>query len=258
MALKEEFEQQGDLLFRYRGILPLAILILGVLTVLLSGGSGDGWGFFEGGWTEFIALILCSTGVIGRGWTVGHTPKGTSGRNRQGQLADRLNTTGPYSLVRHPLYVANFMIWTGLALLTAHPWFVVLFVMLFALYYERIMFMEEKFLRDKFGDAFMAWAAVTPAFLPRFRAWARPDTAFNWKKVLKREKSSFLSTFTVFFLIASLSRSVEKERFHLADDWVLALFVLSVLLYGILKALAKLTAVLRERSTETNDPDGSE
>ncbi len=258
MALKEEFEKQGDLLFRYRGILPLSILILGFLTVLLSGATGNGEALSEGDWTEFLALFLCCAGIIGRAWTVGHTPKGTSGRNRQGQMADRLNTTGPYSLVRHPLYLANFVIWTGLALLTAHPWFVILFVLLFALYYERIMFMEEKYLRDKFGDAFMEWGAVTPAFLPRFRAWSGPATPFNWKKVLKREKSSFLSTFTVFFLMVSLSRSVEKERLHLADDWVLALFLLSVFLYGVLKTLAKLTTLLRERPAETTDPSRSE
>ncbi|MGB8874133.1 MAG: hypothetical protein WCC75_12145, partial [Desulfobaccales bacterium] len=45
----------------------------------------------------------------------GLPPRGTSGRNTQGQVAETLNTTGIYSLVRNPLYLGNFLIWLGLS-----------------------------------------------------------------------------------------------------------------------------------------------
>lgn len=34
MALKEEFEQQGNWLFRYRGVLPIIILFIGAYLYL--------------------------------------------------------------------------------------------------------------------------------------------------------------------------------------------------------------------------------
>ena len=72
----------------------------------------------------------------------------TSGRNTsEGQVADTINQTGMYSMVRHPLYVGNFIMWLGIALFTASIWFVLLFIAVYWLYYERIMYAEEQFMR---------------------------------------------------------------------------------------------------------------
>ena len=50
-------------------------------------------------------------------YTVGTTPAGTSGRNRDKQIAEKLNKTGVYSIIRHPLYLGNLLIWLGVAFL---------------------------------------------------------------------------------------------------------------------------------------------
>jgi len=101
-------------------------------------------------------ISLCGLAI--RVYTVGHTPANTSGRNTAGQLAESLNTTGIYSLVRHPLYLGNFFMWLGVALLIANFWFVIAFVFAYWIYYERIMFAEEQFLRTKFGPTYVEWA----------------------------------------------------------------------------------------------------
>jgi protein-S-isoprenylcysteine O-methyltransferase Ste14 len=71
--------------------------------------------------------------------------------------------TGAYSIARHPIYFGNFFIGLGFALYCASFWVVAVFVLLFWVYYERIMFAEEEFLRRTFGKAYESWAARTPA-----------------------------------------------------------------------------------------------
>ena len=122
-------------------------------------------------------------------YTVGHTPVGTSGRNTAGQVADSLNTTGIYSVVRHPLYLGNFLMWLGIALLTCNIGFVTAFILGYWIYYERIMYAEEQFLRRKFGDTYLHWAEQTPAFLSRFNRFKPSGLPFSWKKVAKKKKT---------------------------------------------------------------------
>ena len=53
-------------------------------------------------------------GFLFRAWAIGTTPAGTSGRNTKEQVAEVLNSTGIYSIVRHPLYVGNYFMWIGI------------------------------------------------------------------------------------------------------------------------------------------------
>jgi len=57
-------------------------------------------------------------GIVIRGITIGHIPKGTSGRNTKRQKAACLNMTGLYSITRNPLYLGNYVIFLGLSLLS--------------------------------------------------------------------------------------------------------------------------------------------
>ena len=183
MALIEEFNSQGNILFRYRSYIPIIILIAALVLYYfqLHTGLDNFHGYYP-----WLCLGVSLLGLIIRVYTVGHTPKNTSGRNTgEGQLADTLNQTGIYSLVRHPLYLGNFLMYLGLAMITGHLWFVISFVLLYWLYYERIMFAEEHFLRNKFGEQYLKWAASVPAFVPKLGNMASPNLSFSWKKVLK-------------------------------------------------------------------------
>ena len=104
----------------------------------------DYWGLF------CLAVALVGLGV--RAFTVGCVPERTSGRNtKEGHVANRLNVAGMYSIVRHPLYLGNFIIWIGVAMYCAVWWLVAIVALLFCVYYERIIFAEEEFLRYRFG-----------------------------------------------------------------------------------------------------------
>ena len=141
MALQEELKTQGDFLFKNRSYLPLIFLVVGIMVFAYKEyneiETPNTW--LEESY-EYVCLFVSLFGLLIRIITVGHTPKGTSGRNtKEGQLADELNTTGIYSLVRHPLYLGNFFMWLGVAMLTENVWFTVAFLLLYAFYYERIM-----------------------------------------------------------------------------------------------------------------------
>ncbi|RZJ30216.1 MAG: lipid A phosphate methyltransferase [Flavobacterium sp.] len=245
MALQEELENQGNWLFRYRGTLPLIILLLGYIlftrTRLYPETSflGESNEIYFGTFCLLVSLF----GLAIRVYTVGHTPKNTSGRNIS-QLADLVNTTGSYSVVRHPLYLGNFFMWAGPALLTGHFWFFIAFCLFFWLYYERIMFAEEQFLRKKFGSAYSGWAQRTPAFIPNFKLYMRPHYSFSWKKVLKKEKNGLAAVFLIFFIFDVTRQIIETDTYHNYGTAILC--VLTGILYLVLKYIKKKTRLLDE------------
>lgn len=197
MALIETLKRQGDFLFRYRSYFPLLFLIAGITVYAIP--------IYRGvyNYQPFYYFVCFAVSIIGfaiRVVTIGYTPKNTSGRNTKEQVADVVNTTGMYSLIRHPLYLGNFFMWLGLALLTRNIWFISLFTLLFWIYYERIMFAEEYFLRNKFGDAYTSWADRVPAFIPRYFKWVKPGTSFSFRKALRRETIGLFKLALLFFV----------------------------------------------------------
>jgi len=198
VLLQKEFKKQGDFLFLHRGSLPLVILVAGMAVFILTRYLGESAAFLKSDVFKYISLAVALSGEIVRIITVGYTPANTSGRNRFIQLADEVNTTGIYSTVRHPLYVGNFIIWLGVAMLTENGWFMLVFVLFYWIYYERIMYAEEMFLYNKFKSVYENWADKTPAFIPSFKNYQKPQLNFSWKKVLKKEKNGISAIFALF------------------------------------------------------------
>ena len=199
MALVNEFEKQGNFLFRYRGQFPVLLFLLAIPflywtdTASLSDFSKDVY--------CISAVILSILGFCIRAYTVGTTPKGTSGRNTKEQKAFVLNTTGIYSTVRHPLYIGNYFIWIGIVVFTYNPYLIVVVSLLYWIYYERIMYAEERFLERKFGEKYLNWASSLPAFLPNLKLYKPSTIPFSLKTVLRREYSGFLATVIGFVFV---------------------------------------------------------
>ncbi|WP_313100976.1 methyltransferase [Epilithonimonas sp.] len=147
MALKEELEKQGNWLFRYRSFLPLIVLVVGLAVLVQTSLKKES--FDCSIYYELFCLFVSIIGLGIRIYTVGFTPKNTSGRNtKEGQVADKLNTTGIYSIVRNPLYLGNFFMWLGLAMFTENVWFIICFILFYWIYYERIIFAECNFWKE--------------------------------------------------------------------------------------------------------------
>jgi protein-S-isoprenylcysteine O-methyltransferase Ste14 len=247
MALRRELKKQGNWLFTYRSFIPLAVLLIGAAMVIYAEFE-PGASFIKETPYESIYEVFCIVvslfGLYIRIFTVGHTPVNTSGRNASRQIADTLNTTGIYSAVRHPLYLGNFFMWLGPALLAGNFWFIVAFCLFYWVYYERIMYAEEQFLKKSFGKVYTDWAKNVPAFIPSFKNYKKPELPFSWKKILKKEKNGFTAIFLIFTFF-----DVVGELIHGRTDfnyYLIGICVLTSFLYLILKYLKWHTNVLNE------------
>ena len=243
MALQEEFERQGNWLFRHRSFLPLLTLPL----IVLAFQNFDfpyGSHILDTAW-EGICLAVSLLGLVVRVYTVGHTPRRTSGRNsRKGQVAETLNTTGIYSLVRHPLYLGNFLLALGPCMFLRAWWLVLVFVLAFWVYYERIMYAEEAFLRKKFGDDYASWADHTNAFFPSLRNWRPNALPFSWRKVLKREHQTLFLIVTAFTAMELVGDVIVYRKLEIDPIWAV-LFGLSLSFFLVVRFLRKRTNLLR-------------
>jgi protein-S-isoprenylcysteine O-methyltransferase Ste14 len=245
MALQEEFETQGNFLFKYRTYLPLIVLVGGFVLFMYQKYTNTFNDLGQNYWC--FALMVGLAGLAIRIYTVGHTPENTSGRNTTGgQLADQLNETGIYSTVRHPLYLGNFLMWLSIAMLTANTTYIVGFILAYWLYYERIMYAEEAFLRNKFGDTYTRWAANVPAFIPKLSGFVPAKYPFSIKKVLKKEKNGIAALFGLFFVFEALGNYAVNGNFEIKQSIWFWGFVITGILYFILKMIKSYTKILDE------------
>lgn len=241
MAMREEFEREGNWLFRRRSFLPLALIALFLIALPGIDHSGHPEWFHRT--CEAVALAVCLMGVSIRVFTIGHAANSTSGRNTAEQIADSVNTTGIYSLVRHPLYLGNYLMWLGLALFTHTWWLVVICTLAFWVYYERIMYAEEEFLRAKFGQPYLDWAAVTPAFIPRLTGYVKPIESFSRKTALRKENDGLFAIVVIMAAFKLFGEVLAHHSLSAHSYWVIA-FGVCTLFWATVKILKKKTSVL--------------
>lgn len=247
MIVSEKMEKQGNWLFRLRGTLPLILLMFCGYAYWLSEAQAGEIFLKQQPYRyvyEMCCLLIGLSGFAIRVLTIGYTPGNTSGRNTRSQVADRLNTTGLYSIVRNPLYLGNFLMWLGVAMLTMNIWFIVAFCLFYWLYYERIIIAEESFLIRKFGDEYLGWAARTPCFVPRFSGYVKPTYTFSFKKVLKKEKNGIFALLLIFCIFDASERAIDGA--FPKYMWLVWLTVFMALIYFSLKMVRIHTGWLNE------------
>ncbi len=244
MALFQSMENQGNYLFKYRGQFPILLFVL-TIPFIYSTNYGN---FSE----EFslnlinISIILSVIGFFIRFYTIGTTPKGTSGRNTKEQVANTLNSSGMYSMLRHPLYLGNYLIWFGIALSTFSIFFILIMSLLFWLYYERIMIAEERFLEKKFGDDFIKWSNTLPAFIPNIFNFRKSSIPFSFITILRREYASVLSCIVGFLFVELLKNIFVLNLFNISKESFLVL-IISAFIALILRSLKHYSSILDEK-----------
>ena len=146
----------GGWLFRRRTALPLPLVVAilatpstqtrAVTATILSG----------------IALTLA--GELVRLWGVRHI--GVISRTRSDRLGPLVDT-GPFALVRNPLYLGNIALWAGFALTAGLPWLAPIIVVLLGGVYHAIVRWEEGLLETRLGAAYRDYAARVPRWIPK-------------------------------------------------------------------------------------------
>ncbi len=109
--------------------------------------------------TVTIGLAMAVIGQLFRIYAAGFIHK-----NKQ------LASTGPYALVRHPLYLGNFLILIGFTIAAANVYVMIGVALFFLIWYPAAIAYEDSKLESIFGDEWRAWSKNIRAIIPgRFR-----------------------------------------------------------------------------------------
>lgn len=196
---QKEMARFGKKLFVIRGVYIYALIIFGALIAWCDKDLGP-FATREADRIWFwLSLGVAGFGAFIRIITSGYAALGTSGRAKAAAEAAELNTTGPYSLVRNPLYVGRIVNYTGIAMLSGSWVYGAIVFLLSILIYERVSVYEEEFLIGKFGDAHRQWAARVPMLWPRLTGWVTPKYSFWWKRMIWRERQKIFLLGTAVF-----------------------------------------------------------
>lgn len=156
-------------------------------------------------WNPISAGI--GLGVFVIGMIIHGVSKGNLVRNKQ------LCTQGPYVWVRHPFYVANFIIDISLCLMAGVPILAAVYAVAFPLAYLPRIFAEEEMLRGIFGQAFDEYCKTTPRLfprsIPRLIAWMR-SSSFELMR-LENELSRLMRMAAYPFFLAAV---ILGKRFY--------------------------------------------
>lgn len=177
-------ERLGAWVFRQRSWtpVPLAVILLAV-----------SWHRVHALWLFAVGVLVVLAGLGVRYWGVSHI--GTISRTRAGRLGP-LMTDGPYALVRNPLYVGNFLIWTGFVLASGLLWMLPVAWLVFALQYSAIARFEEAALIRHFAQAYHLYARDVPRWMPnlaRLAAARRARGTHGWREVCFSERGTLIA-----------------------------------------------------------------
>lgn len=228
-----ELAKSGKRLFQIRGNYLITVIIIGAVIANCSNKIGPFNSVMANQSWFWLSLGVASLGAVIRIITSGYAALGTSGNIKDQAIAKELNTTGPYSLVRNPLYVGRILNFTGIAMLSG-SWVFGLITFLFSvLIYERISVYEEEFLRGEFGDAHANWARQVPFLLPRLTGWVKPKYNFWFKRMVMREDTKIYWLITAVVLNDCARNGFDivqiGQNLNLFYVWVIATLTITLI-----------------------------
>ena len=207
-----ELARSGEALFKVRGKYLKYLGILSVVIAYFVGAPGPFASESANMLWFCAALAVASSGAVLRLVTGGYAALGTSGSTKVGAVAAELNTTGPYSLVRNPLYTGRILNFTGLAMLSGSWVYGALTFLVSILVYERISVYEEEFLRVEFGEAHSSWAENVPFLVPKLRGWQKPKYPFWLRRCIMREDKKLIWLVSVVTFCDFAQRGFDPSR----------------------------------------------
>ncbi|HEY2742284.1 MAG TPA: isoprenylcysteine carboxylmethyltransferase family protein [Gaiellaceae bacterium] len=153
--------KRGHVSWSHEGRIRLVIIVLAVVLVRL--GVLRGHGSTTDPWREALGLALFGPGLglavwarvhIGRNWGTPMTQKDEP----------ELVTSGPYRLVRHPIYSGILV--GGIGTAVALSWFWLAPVGLAGIYFIYSATVEERHLTEQFPDSYPAYKRSTKMLVP--------------------------------------------------------------------------------------------
>jgi protein-S-isoprenylcysteine O-methyltransferase Ste14 len=79
-------------------------------------------------------------------------------------------TSGPYALVRNPIYIANTLVILGTVVMSEVLWLIPLTLLWCALVYSLVVQFEEQHLAAKYGEEYLDYLRAAPRWWPRLES----------------------------------------------------------------------------------------
>ncbi len=116
--------------------------------------------------------------------------------------------TGPYAIIRNPMYFGTFMIGAGVVVMLLELWLFFLFAAVFFMIYVPQMKKEERILLERFGQEYKEYCRLTPKYFPRFDYLLRFNQYISLKPFwIKKEIISLVTTVLVVIMIETWERA---------------------------------------------------
>ncbi len=118
----------------------------------------------QGYWPFWLGAAVTIAGLLFAIWARDHL-----GRNWSSSVTIKqgheLITTGPYAVVRHPIYTGILTGFLGMAIAISQVRGFLVFVLIFFVLWLKLR-MEEEWMRSQFGETYAAYARRTAALVP--------------------------------------------------------------------------------------------
>jgi protein-S-isoprenylcysteine O-methyltransferase Ste14 len=115
-------------------------------------------------WPFWLGAALTVAGILFAVWAREHLGRNWS-RSVTIKQGHELIVTGPYAVVRHPIYTGILAGFLGMAIAISQVRGFIVFVLIFLVFRVKLR-MEEEWMRSQFGETYAAYARRTAALAP--------------------------------------------------------------------------------------------
>jgi len=183
------FVEMGEKLFQWRDYTPIPLIILVLWTAEATVFSAT------------LGLLLLIFGELFRVYAVAFIGSVSRTRNTSSAGAN-LISSGPFGMMRNPLYVGNFFITVGIAVFGGVWWVVFIGAAAFIFQYHCIVKYEEELLKKKFGEEYLQFMKDVPAWIPKkLPSLATLEWPETFSPALKSEKRTLT---TIVIMVVAL------------------------------------------------------
>ena len=116
---------------------------------------------------SILGFVLVVFGSFGRIWASLYI---------EGNKTKNLVTSGPFSMVRNPLYFFSLIMLLGFSLALKAIYLPLALLLIFVIFHIPTIANEERKLRKNHGDKFESYMKSTPRLIPNIFKYKRPET----------------------------------------------------------------------------------
>ena len=144
------------------------VIFLIAIVILAAPGVPLPWLYLQlwpvGLWPFWLGAAVTTAGLLFAVWARHHLGSNWS-RSVTIKQDHELITTGPYAVVRHPIYTGILAGFIGMAIAISQVRGFVVFVLFFLAFWIKLR-MEEQWMHSQFGEVYAAYAQHTAALVP--------------------------------------------------------------------------------------------